>query len=410
MGITTNKSPNNPTPVYNDVGYSVSSNNTTQTNFKYVADVYWAGATAPIRKKQPAEPSNGYCYFDVAGVLKSYVTRDPAITTTNGFAHASNSYINYTVQFGEEYGASSATTVYPNLTTATGTVWNASYPYDQFMQTVAISQYTTANANRKFLTEHPGSAATPIKVQSTDTYTLYFLNTASAAYNVQIKTYDSSGTLIQTVEHGSVYTTNDKVLMIGCGPSNLGLLTGSELRFSGSLPVVSASVDYYTVQLVDSGGSAISVAMRFKIYEECSKYDIYRLQFLNYLGGYDFFSFYGAPKKTTEIQRDFYKKRQGSWSSNQFVYSYKDRSKTQYNTIAQDSIRLVSDWTNPSENSWLEGLVSSPDVYYYDPNLRNWIACTLADSGFEYKTRERDGLFNLEVTIQPSFNRYRQQF
>lgn len=397
------------TPVFNDVGFSISSTNTAQTNFKYLCDVYWAGAVAPVRKKQPAEPSNGYCYFDAAGVLGSYVTRDPATSDTYVFEHASNSYINYTIQFGEEYGASSATTAYPNLAVQSGAVWNGCFPYDEWVS-APITTYLNPASTRKFLTGHPGTAKIHHNVTTTDSYTLYFLNAQAAAYNCVIKTYNTSNTLLNTVTFGSPYTTNDKILKLGIGPANLALLVGSELRFSGTLPVINSNVYYYTVQLVDSGGTEQSKLTYFHVVESCTKYTPYRLMFLNHYGGYDFFTFNGAPKKTSEIQRSNYKKRQGSWVSNVFTYNYKDRSNTQYNTVIQDNIKLVSDWINADENKWLESLVSSPDVYYYDSTYGAWIACTITDSNFEYKTRERDTLFNLELNIQPSFNRYRQQF
>lgn len=396
-------------PVYNPIGYSVSSTNTAQANFKYVCDVYPAGATAPIRKKQPADPNNGYCYFDIAGILKSYITSDPANGSTYTFADCTNSYKLYTVKFSEEYGASSATTVYPNLATASGVAWNGALPFDEWAEN-AMANYYTAGSTRKFLTSHPGSAATPIKIASQEAYSLYFLNGDTTAYSVAITTYNSSDVVQNIVVFQSGFSTVSKMLRLGVGLLDLEAIDGSETGFTATngLPVISASVDYYTITLSSITSSQISAAMRFKVVEHCSKYTTYRVQFLNKQGGYDMFTFTGAPKKTSTIERDHFKKRLGAWSGNQYLYDSLNRSKTQHNTIIQDSIKLVSGWISEAESTWLEELVSSPDVSFIDSN-GNYIPCNVIDSNYEYKTQARDVLFNLELTIQPSFNRYRQQ-
>jgi hypothetical protein len=410
MAITINDSPAyGAMPVYNPIGYSVSSTNTAQSNFKYVCDVYPAGATSPIRKKQPVDPNNGYCYFDVAGILKDYITSNPANGITYPFADCTNSYKLYTVKFGEEYGASSATTVYPNLATASGVAWNGSFPFDEWAENEHGSYYTVG-ATRKFLTSHPGSSTTPIKIASGEAYSLYFLNGATTAYSVAIQTYNSAGVTQNIVVYQSGYSTNNKLLRVGAGLLDLESIDGSEPGFTATagLPVVSANVDYYTITLSSITSSQLTKSMRFKIVEHCSKHPTYRVQFMNKQGGYDMFTFTGAPKKTAAIERSHFKKQLGAWTGNQYLYDSTQRSKTQHNTVIQDSIKLVSGWITEDESTWLEELVSSPDVSYMN-SFGEYMPCIITDSSYDYKTTARDVLFNLEITIQPSFNRYRQQ-
>lgn len=419
MAITVNGTPKGGasfTMAYNPVEYDVSSDNTTQENFKYIADLYWAGATAPIRYTQGAEPTNGYCHFDFSSVLKTRVSNNPPITSGSTFFHASDSYINFTVKFGEQYGASSAIVNYTNLTTATNTIWNASLPQNTYWNgTSPTSRYIIGSSSKKFLTAAPRttSAVTGLKIGTNEQFYLYFLQSSAGsdiAYNAVIKTYTSAGVLIQTVKYGTDYTSAAKMQYVACGTTNFTNLTGAETRFSASvgLPVITASTAYYETYIEDATNRQITEAFRLYVEDECGWETPYRLCFLNRYGGYDFFTFYWNHKSTVTYQKSTMMAKSWAWSGNASVYNPYQRGKTQYNTIASDKLTLNSGWITEDMSTWLEDLVSSPDVYILD-NTNQLIAVNVINNSYEYKTNAYDNLANLTIDLELNYNRYRQQ-
>ena len=78
MAITILSSPNQFMAAYNQIPYTVSSNNTAQPNFNYIVDVNETnGTNNPLaRLKYPAQPSSSQLTFDVGNVVKNYVSYD----------------------------------------------------------------------------------------------------------------------------------------------------------------------------------------------------------------------------------------------------------------------------------------------------------------------------------------------
>jgi hypothetical protein len=78
MAITIISTPNQFMAAYNQVAYTVSSNNTAQPNFNFIVDVNeTSGANNPLaRLKYPVQPSSAQLQFDVGNVIKNYVSYD----------------------------------------------------------------------------------------------------------------------------------------------------------------------------------------------------------------------------------------------------------------------------------------------------------------------------------------------
>lgn len=413
MAITINQYPLGTTimPVFNPIEYDISSTNVAQTNFKFVCDIYAAGATVPIRLKQFPNPSNNYTTFDVSSAIKPYLTRNAwGYSDAGGFYDCSNSYNNFTIKFGEEYGASSAIVVYPNLTTDSARyALNGSF---SFLDYIALHYkfYTLGTTARYFLTSKRS-----FDVTTTDKFQLYFANgnvAGQTAYNVNCKSYNSSGTLLQTLVFGTSLGTNNKMQRVTVGPYDLNNLTGGELRYSitTALPFVTSSVSYYDVYITESGGAQISEKMRFNVVDDCNPHTTVKLIFQNKYGAYDSFSFKNANDKKVSIQRSEYKKRLGAWNGTGFEYNYSDRGRASYNIVAQDSIHLRSEWITEAESTWLEELLTSPDVRIEDTTYADYVPVVITSSNYDYKKYSKDGLFNLELDIEYSFNRTRQQW
>ena len=419
MAITINKTPENRfNPITIPTEFSVSSTNVNQPNFKYICDVYVDGETGYYRMKQSPHPTNGYTVFDVGGIMKSFLSSDaPKSSTLLQFQHASNSYKLYTLKFGEEYGPSSAIIAYPNLQNLTTNfygVTNATLDFDEWAGTFrTMNDFTVLNSSKKFLTNSP---TTQTVYPSTRAY-LYFLNNtaaANAADYVEYKGYYNNNLTVQ-VQFDTTQNQTKRIQYVGCGYVNLQLLAGTEPGFSngtGALPFFTAQlVDKYTVQLFDGTGQPISELRTFNVGEDCNIGDTYQLIFQNKLGGYDTFSFRSfADKSYSVTTKDNFKKRFGAWNGTDYEYEPYQRGITQYNTIYKDRIVIKSDWISEDESQWLHELVTSPDVYMVIDGREQLMAINIVDTEYSVKKFNKDQLFNLQLTIEKSFHRYRQQF
>ena len=226
MAITVNKTPENRfNPITIPTEFSISSSNVNQPNFKYVCDVYVDGEPNYFRMKQSPHPTNGYCVFDISGIMKSYISNNaPKDSTRIEFTHADNSYKLYTLKFGEEYGASSAIVVYPNLTSLTTNFYgviNATLDFDDWAgQFRTMDDYTVLNSTKQFLTNAPNA-------QNVYSYTrgyLYFLNNTAAlnaASYIKYIGYNSSNSIIAQVQFDTAYNENQRIQFVGVGYANV---------------------------------------------------------------------------------------------------------------------------------------------------------------------------------------------
>ena len=402
------------TMAHNPVEYVVSSTNTAQPNFKYIADLSWTSGTTSVRYIQGADPTNGRCRFDLSSVLRNVVTYDPPIDATNDFYDCTNSYSTLTVKFGEQYGPTSAITNYTNLQSDGMYIWNACLSIDRWWNNVKPTlAYSISDNTKKFLTDYPFRVqGNGIKICYNDYHYLYFLQNGinDNVYQVKIELY-KSGSVWNTIywECPSTINKTKNVVRIGVGPQNLQN-SGSELNyFSSQSPCIDEDVEYYSVVLLDDKANELTESLFFSINCECTWETPYRLCFLNKLGGYDFFNFNWNSKKSSSYEKSYFKRKAWTWNAgNEYAYNPYNRGKVQYSTIATDRLQLTSGWITEEESTWLEELISSPDVYIIDNTTGQLTAVTVTDTQYDYKTLEYDQLFNLTVNLEFAHNRYRQ--
>ena len=90
-----------------------------------------------------------------------------------------------------------------------------------------------------------------------------------------------------------------------------------------------------------------------------------------------------------------------------YTYDIKDRSATIFDTQIKTILTLNSNWITDAEAGWLEQLLTSPDVYIEVGTQLQ--AVNITDSSYTQKKTVNDQLFNLTVTIEKSFIKYRQR-
>jgi hypothetical protein len=398
MAITIIQEPSSFAPVYNGLVYTASSTNTGEDNFQFVFDVYINGSFA-TRHRVSTDPTNGHAKFDAGIIAESYVSHN-ILSTTTGFATNPNSYCEIQVKVGEEYDVVGVKTLFADLDTSTEIyTFNSVFDFLDFVG-YSSSDYLLTSSTKKFLSNAPSTQY----VRSGNRLWLYSINNVPSDYtHLQIKTYNSSGVLVDTVNYANTFTASTDVnrfLRVGVGPWNILQVQGSTFL---------DNISYYTVQAMDTG-VAISEIKRFNIDEACTKYEVIRLQFLNKLGGFDAMNFTKLSRSSSSIERTSYKKGAGTFASDgTFAYSKGDRMNNTMSVISRDKLIINSDWINEEESTWLKELVTSP-LIFQETAAGDLIPVSVTDSLYESKKIVNDKLFNLKLELEYAYVNSRQRY
>ena len=428
--------------VYNPVEivlYETVSATRNYSGFAYLVDVK-DGSTTIGRLRVPPT-TNGYGRFDLSGIMESYMSSDLGLlngTNINTIYDNTNSYKDFTLEFGwVHYNTGSATydipqtVTFPDTTTATSYdlfVFNASLPkyrrevvnfYD-WQSLNYFRNYTANTVDRKFLTNSPSGISINNsynqKVMSTDEgyiYALYdHINFPLVSIGVTI--LDISGSTRNVILSPPTGLASLKHLRIPSAPATLNKI--NPLSINTTQPMIGTEDIAYKIYLTDSTGVA-SKEFFYNIETEC-RYEHRRLEFLNSLGGFDYFNFTKVSRHSEDIERKFFQTTPNDLTSTGSInYSISNREKVQYYTKSMPKLKLTSDWIDYNTYNWLLELIESPEVYLMDSyttptgttEIRR-IPVKNINGNWEEKTNNADKLFNLEIDLEFGMDNFRQRF
>lgn len=421
--------------VYNPVFWVVSSTQTAQENFHLICDIYITGQTfagaSYLRLRYPVDPTNNRIVVNVNSVLERYLTYDINVASAGQEAvkQATNSIIEYELHFGEEYGPSSGVTVFADLfNTGSNYAHNAvldHLDYINFINTSGSAFLNPAGTSKRFLTNEPRKATSPyIPIRANEHQWLQIINNVTSPNNsarVKYEFFDSTfqvlnATVIVNNNYSSLANTADRRLIVPVG-YNIDDILSTDI-ISGTLPQVSsASNIFWKVKMVDSSNNQVSEEFIFQKDPKCTPHTEYRLHFMNEFGAFDSFTFTRAEDFETDIkERKIFSKPGGKFNSLiDYMYEAKDQLDIVYYTELKDGIKLRSDWISEAVYRWLDELVASPVVYAENitwsssASTFTLVPVRIEDKKFKRKKRITDRLFNLEITIRPTYDRYRQR-
>lgn len=362
MAITIENEPGDIAPVYSDLTYTLSSTNTALTNFKFVAVIKDASGTILAKLKAPLYTGTNYGVFNISRILQNYVTFDFAQATTIP-AKCSNSFIAYSVEFGEEYNG----TEYLNLTSNTGKyAWNGLYSkWDS--ELISDYEITFPGTSRKFLT-----TIRRRRVTRTQYDYLYFMRggTALGADRVEVKAYDAAGNATTSVIKQVLNASNkdEYLLRMGAGVVNLNQITSGNLYSGTAGSVVPVGTVYYTIQVKNNTDDPGSEAYRFDVIEECSKYPTRVLYFLNRLGGFETLRCSMLNRDVYSVDRKQLKRNTYGFTGTAYGRDTTAHGIASYSTTKSRKVILNTDFLNELEWQWVDELISSP-VVYLDGNI-----------------------------------------
>ena len=370
MALSITQQPDSYAPGFNDTNFVITESSGgiyTSSNFKFIADVKIASTSVAKLKAPIYFGSVNKGVFNIGRIMESYVSNNWSFTDTSP-SGCVDSFSDYNVEFGYEYSPSATGTIteYLNLTSATGTVWNAALnPFD--LVSYAQAQYLATSSSAKFLTN-----VRTRYIHRTQKDWLYALK--GDATSVVI-TYSDASTQTFTLP-------SSKVVRIP---------VGSQLTIPGG-------ATYFDVVL-KLGGTAKSETYRITIKDECSKYDTTDIFFMNRLGGFDSFRFNMVRRDTFDVERKQFQSNPYTLGTT-YAYATSVRTRSNYHTKASQKIKLNSNWIDDTESAWLKDLIESPVVYMYDGTL---YAVNIDNATYEQKKGVQDKVFNLELDITLSF-------
>jgi len=406
MAVTILQEPLQYTPVYNDLNFLCSSTNVAQPNFNYIFDVKINGSTVS-RHRIPKNVSNNYGLFNAKRIAENYLTQVFAYNNVSVFYWTSG-ILSLQVEVREEYG-STPTISSLQATSSLVYAWIAALDAPEWVD-YSVTDYRILSTETGVSQHLTNNLTQNIKLtEKAWTYVLAGDNNAVDTFRV--RAYNSAGSQIQNTYIVNPYATITVVghRMLSCpsGPINLNLIPNASLLITTQNEgnIIPSTTAYYTIETRGASGSSIPV--RYNIVDTCTKYESYRIHFLNKLGGFDSFTFDLLSRDNNTIERKKYRRNLGAYSGATYVYNDLQRSNIIYDTQVNETMVLNSNWITDAEAAWLEELLSSPITYMESANGIEVINIT--DSAYEVKKRVNDKLFNLQINIEKTYIKTRQR-
>lgn len=415
MSLTIEQSPEDFSPVFNEMEFVVSSDNLIgNTYFFYLVNVKDDNGAIISQHRYSPRPDNNYLLFDTSRILEKYVSYDISgiQAGTTGIRRASNVYKEYSIQFVEETGSvASAVTSGATESTSTLYAFNGALDdvidYDSDLWVISDSTLLPSLQSQRFLTDQRGA---DIRIKTTESFELGMMTTAGSGQGLKklvVKTYDSANSLLGTYEITNAYasgiTTPDYFLSCLVGPADLNSTTLS----SGSQPVITSSVDKYTVYTVSNAADITSETLTFKIDTRCYRADGIRVYWLNSLGRIDAFTFNFANDRSIDVVKSAFRRVTGAFSGASFTRTRYESSLTNFYTQSDEKIKVRTDYISDTEAEWLKYCIQSPIHWaVIDGQLINIVLDTKT---YNIQTIEKNSLFSVELDFMFSQSVYRQR-
>jgi len=403
-------------PVYNRLELAVDSTNVGQDNFLYVFRVFIDGVPGYKQYEAQPENTNQYGILDFHNYAQTFLAPYlPDNTETVAFNQAIPAIKELSIECYEKWDVDGVPTFNPTgaqpLTFSPIYVFQGSYDNSFWLDWDANDYFVSqANGtNGRFLTDNLLN-----KVSINDLgWSYYLTNIPEEADKIQIVTYDSAGAVIDTFEVENLTSNLEYESFYGCvatSPQSLNNIGGGFLL--GAQPIITSSVANYTVQLCDPFGNPSSELMYFEIKEPC-RYTEYRFHFENKYGAFDSFTFEGRNQKTTSIKRSSYKTSKYPVTASGIVREHREKSNITNWTKRTEKIKLISDYLTTEENTWLEQMLYSNEIYleFVDGSgVRNFKSVhKVTGTSWVEKETIHDKLFRLEIEVELGQEAYSQR-
>ena len=392
MAVTFHTQPQVFTPASNPVVWTFSSDQTFQTNFSYIVEVY---INSILHSTHQVFPQNGiYAKFNASEIMRGILS-SPLITDTTFVTLYSSAYDAVYIKVYEQYGATPA--IFANATSASKYVFNAALRHQDFVNWDYLD-YNISTTNPlngiSYLTSWPRTYKYLCGL--TEKIFLGFISNDSGL-QIDIRLYDSANALIVASLGNTI--TFQQLTVLDASPQTI---IDNTAITSGDF----STCVYYTVRTNATGiGAYTGRSEVFSIYidTECQRYPSRRLHWLNKFGVWDSFTFDLVSTDSTKVEGNRYEKEKGIWEDENYVYPLYQGEGTTFSKRAEDTLTLNSDWLKQDVQQWLvRELYESPKVYLESSG--SFEPVNVTNASYKLKVSRRDGLIQELVEIQRTYS------
>ena len=238
-------------------------------------------------------------------------------------------------------------------------------------------------------------------------FILIHSNTDTYAPTPHYKFYDLGGNLISYITMSNV-SGNTKDYYTPSGLEQINNSTNQSLVSGSPLASIIDSVVYYTIEAGTNLLVNTTSPVKFKLNDDCSRYDTYNIMWKDSLGSFISYPFKYVSIDSTEVEKKSYYKKEGRFDKNTNTFNYEtyDRGEDVYYSRSRDTILLNSGWVNDSENIIIKDLLQSASLYVQKPN-GNLYSASLEDKKLSFGEEVNDSIYNYKLTVRLSSNEYR---
>jgi hypothetical protein len=423
-------------PAGNPLVYVVDSDNSTEPNFRYVANVSINGNLVAKLKTVPSVTNSNRGRFNFQEIVRSFfdvIPRigDGSIVPAESFG-CPTQYIEFDVEFDEEYTGGEPAP----RDAETAIIYNGAWTVFDFVQFSNFkgNYWLDGDAfdTRLPLTNRPQS--TKAYANFSNTYNqsgnLYFLCSKEVEPNIdaiRYRYYYEDGTMyreytIPTVNgqsHASDEENEFHLIAVPFMPFDVqnisGSITSDFLPGSDSFPsTVSSDKNYYTVTAMQEfDGSVASIEYTVLLNGECTRFEFTEVHFENQLGGVDSYVFTKPNRERQSIQRTEASRPYltDGFEGNSGIYGgYTNFSKYNAQVDYNKEFTVSSDWLTDEEFEWLAQMVRSPRLWLRkafntDEGVIDYLVPILVtDTAYNVWKRDFDQLHTLTMTYKFTFD------
>ena len=204
--------------------------------------------------------------------------------------------------------------------------------------------------------------------------------------------------------------------IMACGPKNYKQQGGYVEFTNGTCYKYFVRIVGYTSSLTPWNPYSVhrSETWTFNISCDCSTKTKYKLQWLNELGGWDFYTFDLGSNKSLVIEKSIYQKKlKEIKSTNAYTYNQGNRGRTTYDTKSTLKYVVRSNFLTQEKIEWLSWIYESPEVYWLDEtnNKLHPIVIKATDVDIPNKQNAGDAghLYIYTIEFQTAYDRVIQK-
>lgn len=417
MALIIDQEPSEYSAGFNQQPYVIRDTNVNDSNitdWRLLCTVFRNGSLSDIMgaaKIRYRVGSSGRAVFDPQRIVESDLSHDhrQLDTTLTPWELCQNSITNYTIVFSSQYYDGSAWLTKDFILTRMKYVFNGGVEVIEFPN---YDQTDYLISSGDVLTNAPRSQT----IGSNDSLWLHIMtNEEEMPKQMCVRTFDSAGSVLSTTYYDNPFDSFSGAVIVGStifqAPfqkrRRLRVAVGTRDLQDLSTPVSFSGAASYTINFYNGTSQQVGSVFTFTI-DDCSKYERYRLHFLNRSGGFDAFDFTLKSMVNRDIADKTFLRQRNVLSLGSYGYTSASFGTVTYNTEVDKSLVLNSDIVTDAQAEWLEELATSP-VIYMENTDGTFTAMSRTTKKYQIKRGQQDGVIYLQMELDYALNDIRQR-